>query len=215
MKPHATPSHVTLEFDGAVQGTQLLPQLFGSVFETQDPAHRWKADRHAMEQMPEEQTGVPFGDPGHTVPQEPQFLTSIAVDTHVPLHDSIPMAHWLVHMRTPPSVGAHSGVVPEQRSPHALQLEVVPSADSHPSRESPLQSAYPGAHAPSRLHVPSSRHDAASGITFGRVVQSLPHLPQWNGDVAEAQTPSHEMSPSRHAPSAAVSSGGAVSGPES
>ena len=112
-------------------------------------------------------------------PQPPQLFGSELVSVQVEPHALVPDPHVEAHWKVLPD-GTHMGVEPEHTVPHAPQLPGCIKLASQPSVGSPLQSAYPGAHAEDeREHFPP-RH-ATDPLTLGKLVQSLEQVPHRAG----------------------------------
>jgi hypothetical protein len=84
----------------------------------------------------------------------------------------------------------HNGVVAGQIVPQPPQFAGVLMAVSHPLLTSVEQWAQPSSQAPVAgiTHLPCSQRTAVA-TTWGRAVQSLPHAPQFLGEVIKSPQP--------------------------
>lgn len=71
--------------DGAVQGVQLVPQVFTELLDTHWPLQSWKPLLQVSTHCPALQELTPLGEVGHGVQRVPQLFTD-ASDTQTPLH---------------------------------------------------------------------------------------------------------------------------------
>jgi hypothetical protein len=133
------------------------------------PSQSPKPALHVYLQLEAEHEAVELARAGHALPQEPQWLRSVAVSTQDIPQRTRPPAHPLTHR---PVIALHTGEAPEHEAPHEPQFEAVPSGVSQPLAALPSQFAKPGLHAPI-AHPPAVHTAVALASEHVR-----PHAPQ-------------------------------------
>lgn len=164
------PAHATPQPPQSLAVSRLASQPFDAI-----PSQSAQPGSQAtIAQLPLAHVSLPCAS-AHVVPHAPQ-LDSVSSGVSQPsLAIALQSPRPGSHAAIPHPAGVHPGAprsTAPHASPHAVQSVVVPSATSHPSATSPLQSAQPGSHAETR-HVPPL-HDpvACEGA------QGEPHAPQ-------------------------------------
>jgi hypothetical protein len=133
-----------------VHGVPQPPQLLSSVVSLTHAAPHCVAPlAHEVLHMPPVHWATVFGCVVvHGVPQPPQFVLLVFVSTQVDPHSIgavIGHPDWQENASGVPGEGAHTGVGPEQPTPHAPQLGLTDKSVPHPAPAS-AQSAWPAAH---------------------------------------------------------------------
>jgi hypothetical protein len=184
VQPHVLALQLVVELGGPEHTWAQAPQLLGSFVRFSHavgepgghPVYPEPVLHPQPQALPLHEVVEFAGPAGQTLPQPLQFCGSSVVFTHV----LVLVQYVGVDPEQPLTqlVPLHTGVPPEQVTPHPPQLGDVAVLVSQPSSGPPVQWAQPGAQsALVKVQTPPVPQVTVP-LTCGRFAQSWPHVPQ-------------------------------------